>query len=664
MSGPSSDPPTASVLPLPPAPDRLESWKEIAAYLKRSVSTVQRWEQEEHLPVHRLIHSKAGSVYGAKGESTLGTTGAPRCSSPIHSPNPTPVAVPVPTLPAEVARGTPAETEPEPDAPQPRQGDGPLAQLAKNTRLAVIDAARDSWRGPAALLLSRVSPHEISVAVVEPGRWSRVRRRLLHVVGPTVACTAVLTAAVTWWWVRPVAVVAPLVRTQINVAPANELNAGGFRPDPGPEGGARTALTFTPDGRALIFVGRQQGEQRIFVRGLADAEAMVLAGTDGAQVPTVSPDGRWIAFWADNEIRRVPRAGGPVQAVARDVPVPPAGMAITANGRVMFSAGTPPGEPFTESIWSVGVDAAPARVTTPRPGELAHLTPQLLPGDRVLLYTVKRAEVWGREHVVAQDLATGATTVLVEDAADGRYDAASGHLLFMRRGLLMAVPLDLATLSVAGEPVVVAEQVAQALLSGNGLDITGAGQFAVTATALAYVRGAPLTIPSGPLVVLDRQGHVTRLPFEPRAYDTLDLSPDGRRLAVPIATLTQKGLFVADLSRNTLTRLPPWGEPVFPRWSPDGRFLAFLTLRGAAWELARQRADGSGEPTTILPGRWWVSSWSPDGRATSRSFTKATSGSSTSPAPGRRLGGSQAPASGMDRRPSRPTAAGSRSRRG
>src|SRR6266403_5045702 len=42
---------------------RLESWKEIAAYLGRDVTTVRRWEKREGLPVHRLHHSKLGSVY-------------------------------------------------------------------------------------------------------------------------------------------------------------------------------------------------------------------------------------------------------------------------------------------------------------------------------------------------------------------------------------------------------------------------------------------------------------------------------------------------------------------------------------------------------------------------------------------------------------------------
>ena len=46
-------PPTTE---LPSATDRLDSWKDIAAYLHRDVSTVQRWEKREGMPVHRHVH--------------------------------------------------------------------------------------------------------------------------------------------------------------------------------------------------------------------------------------------------------------------------------------------------------------------------------------------------------------------------------------------------------------------------------------------------------------------------------------------------------------------------------------------------------------------------------------------------------------------------------
>jgi Tol biopolymer transport system component len=52
----------------PPSEDRLDSWKEIAAYLKRDVTTVQRWEKREGMPVHRHVHDKLGSIYAFKSE--------------------------------------------------------------------------------------------------------------------------------------------------------------------------------------------------------------------------------------------------------------------------------------------------------------------------------------------------------------------------------------------------------------------------------------------------------------------------------------------------------------------------------------------------------------------------------------------------------------------
>jgi Tol biopolymer transport system component len=52
----------------PPSDDRLGSWKAIAAYVKRDVTTVQRWERREGMPVHRHLHDKRGSVYAFRSE--------------------------------------------------------------------------------------------------------------------------------------------------------------------------------------------------------------------------------------------------------------------------------------------------------------------------------------------------------------------------------------------------------------------------------------------------------------------------------------------------------------------------------------------------------------------------------------------------------------------
>lgn len=63
--------------------DRLDSWKDIAVYLKRDVRTVRRWEEKEHLPVHRHLHSKRGSVYASKAElDAWWNQGGPRVDVP------------------------------------------------------------------------------------------------------------------------------------------------------------------------------------------------------------------------------------------------------------------------------------------------------------------------------------------------------------------------------------------------------------------------------------------------------------------------------------------------------------------------------------------------------------------------------------------------------
>ena len=63
-----SEPSRGMPPPEGPPDDRLDSWKEIAAYLSRDVTTVQRWEKREGMPVHRHLHDRIGSVYASRAE--------------------------------------------------------------------------------------------------------------------------------------------------------------------------------------------------------------------------------------------------------------------------------------------------------------------------------------------------------------------------------------------------------------------------------------------------------------------------------------------------------------------------------------------------------------------------------------------------------------------
>ena len=80
-----------------PPEDRLDSWKEIAAYLNRDVTTVQRWEKREGMPVHRHLHDRMGSVYASRAELDAWTRSRSPPAAPedgINAPSPDPPVQP------------------------------------------------------------------------------------------------------------------------------------------------------------------------------------------------------------------------------------------------------------------------------------------------------------------------------------------------------------------------------------------------------------------------------------------------------------------------------------------------------------------------------------------------------------------------------------------
>jgi serine/threonine-protein kinase len=311
------------------------------------------------------------------------------------------------------------------------------------------------------------------------------------------------------WLLRRPAPDAPVSRLSLDVRPADELNSGDAPYSPyytgwsHPRGGIRTAFAWTPDGRALVFVGLRERVQRLYVRSLDREEARPLAGTEGAQLPTVSPDGSWVMYWARGAIQKIALSGGPPTTVAEPVPEPPWGMVVGAGGQLFLGASSGP-------IRQVTADGTMTPVTVLRPGEVGHIHPFLLPGSRALLYVVRRRIwTWGDEEVVAQVLATGERKVLARDAADARY-VPSGHLIFLRRGVLLAVGFDVGRLAIIGNPVSILEGVAQALTSANSGKLGGAGQIAVSPTGTLAWIAAPVTpYPDTVLMSASRRGVVT-----------------------------------------------------------------------------------------------------------------------------------------------------------
>ena len=452
------------------------------------------------------------------------------------------------------------------------------------------------------------------IAQGEPAASQAAARPKWRRALPVAAGTAIglLLGAGALWVVRPAAAPAPqpMARALLDVSPADEVrSAMAPRGETRTPGGSLTAFAWTPDGRSLVFAGTKNGAQQLFVRSLDGDEAKPLPGTEGAHMPVVSPDGEWVAFWADGAIRKAPLARGPATVIADKVDVL-SGMDWGATGLLAF-------DQWRGGIWRVRPGSSPEVVTKIQDRELEHMHPRLLPGDTVVLFTVrKRVWTWGDEEVVAQSLLSGKRTVLLHNAADARY-VHPGRLLFMRQGKLLAVPFDPATLEVKGEQVTILDGVAQALTASWGPDVTGAGQLAVSSGgALAYIASPLVPFADRRLVTVDRSGRIEPLGTPARTFaGSLNLSPDGRRLAVRVHSLDDSGLWIYELARGTLTPLTPnGGEAVFARWAPNGRHVAFDWLRSGVSTLAWQQTDGSAPPEILFREALRPSSWAPDGR--------------------------------------------------
>jgi serine/threonine-protein kinase len=438
--------------------------------------------------------------------------------------------------------------------------------------------------------------------------WHRRIARAAVIVAGGLAMA--FAGAGVMWLLRAATPALSVARPSLDVRPAEELSAGGVVPvGVDTPGGSRTALAWTPDGQALVFVGQRGGVRQLYVRRLDADEARPIPGTEGAQVLAVSSDGDWVAFWAAAAIRKVPIDGGPVMDRASGIARCPMGLAWGPGGQLFFGGDD-------GRIWAIPVQGAPAAVTTVGEAEVRHILPWPLPDGRTLLYTVrKRNSSWGDEEIVAHNLATGHRKVLLQDAADARY-LPTGHLVFLRRGQLRAVPFDPERLESRGDPVAVLDGIAQALTGGNPYDITGAGQFAVASTGtLAWVPRVVASYRTNALVTVDRRGQVTRLPVEERSFNPIvRLAPARSELAVAIAGLTERGLYVCDLTRGTLRPLVRDGESGAPEWFPDGRRVAFAWLRDGRRTLAAQTADGRAQARVLVSGEFFPSSFTPDGR--------------------------------------------------
>ena len=347
-----------------------------------------------------------------------------------------------------------------------------------------------------------------------------------------------------------------------------DLDISGEMP-PGSEPGDHAILS--PDGSRLVFISRSG----LLSRRLDQSSATELPGTENSRSPFFSPDGRFVGFFAGEMLKKVALSGGRAMNIAA-CPLGNGGSwgednSIIAGCNFVLSKVPASG-------------GTPSPITQLAPGEIVHRWPHLLPGGKVVIFT-SYASVTGLEGATIQALSLrdGRRKTLVRGGTWGRY-VMTGHLVYIDRGTLFALPFDADRLEVHGAPTPVLQEVAYSTSWGSA-------QVDISRTGTLVYRSAKAGEGLVTVQWLDEGGKTEPLLPVPGNYLSPTLSPDATRLA-----LTSGGdVWIYELSRGRMVRLTYGGGYTTPLWTADGRYLVFRAGREMLW----CSADGTGEPRIL-----------------------------------------------------------------
>jgi len=401
-----------------------------------------------------------------------------------------------------------------------------------------------------------------------------------------VALLGALVATAIVWVIRPETRSTPSpARLHLSLPDGHEIRTNWSPP-----------FVFSPDGSQLLFLSWHRGEDRqLHLRPINGFEARPLPGTEWAQMPFFSPDGRWIGYFSHGKLRKLSLAGGAPVTICDASMV--AGASWGLDDSIVFaSAGS-----GLMKVSAIG--GSPEPLTTLQQGEVQHWWPQFLPDGKAIVFT---ADTMSGFRPAIVSLETGEHHVLEELGAGrvARY-VPSGHIVYAEGGQLLAVPFDPVRLELTGT--------ASSVLDGLHTSPTsGLAYFAVSNTGtLAYLPGSQAQV-ERQLVLVDRQGVGTPLVGERGNFLSPRYSPDGTKVAVGrFLGSGRRDVWVYDLMSGARIRLTTGGATGMPIWVPDGDRITFWK----DFETIQSKVVGADEVeelhrslNPIFPG-----SWTPEG---------------------------------------------------
>jgi len=431
----------------------------------------------------------------------------------------------------------------------------------------------------------------------------RTRSPLLFFLGLVGA--AACGAAAAWFSFTPRAA-APeavrvthdgLVRATVDLPETAPLALGTRIPRAGFDS---TVLALSPEGRSLAYVGQAATGTMLYLRDLSDATVVPVAGTEGAISPFFSPDGRWLGFLTDDRVKKVALGGGaPVTVCEAPTPVR---ARWTRDDTIYFTTD------YGLGLWRVAVAGGrPAKVEQPD-SSFARVSDVSLDARWALRTDRLRSISGDYASVSIVPLLGGPARVLVPSAYDARF-VDDRTLMFARAATLHTIAFD------PGQGVTEGES--RPVTAGVAMDsLFQQVHAAASGEMVAYVPGGERS--RGRLAWVDERGQTEYLDAPAATYGVVDLSDDGRLLAVHVGDVTDY-VWVYDFARREGRRLVVGESNGWPIWSPDAHTLAVRvwTDESSGSRVLSVRDDGAGSPREIA-GRAarpvGAYSWSPDGK--------------------------------------------------
>ena len=370
-----------------------------------------------------------------------------------------------------------------------------------------------------------------------------------------------------------------------------------------PDPGASLSLVFRPavalsaDGSTVAFVAAAGGIDRVYVKTRLDAVARVISGSERGSSPALSPDGKWVAFFADGAIRKMTLDGEPT-AIGNALDV--RGISWSDDGVLFLAA-----ESASSLVSMPAAGGSMQPVTTLAAGERTHRWPQALPGGKSVLFTVgsqASPDSYDNGNIDAVIIATGERRIVLRGAAMARY-CGDGRLLYSKGAGLFSVAFDPDRLTTSGDPIPVVPTVARDAS-------TGAAHFSCANDGtLAFVPGTS----AGELrnlvwVAVSGQTEIAKLPAG--RHQEVRISPDGTRAALLGGTSGHGDVWIYEFARDTFNRLTFTGTNAAPTWSQDGQSVYFSSFDAAGTHstVLKKIADGSRDAVAVatIPGRAYV----------------------------------------------------------